>query len=472
MGDLAARTWRWRGPESGSEPKSLLELPLDVNDPTLTNFLAACGSKEPLRYGVGPREQMELDVRSFSQPFLVIGRSADTDLVLDHWQVSRRHAYLQLIEGRYYCVDLGSRTGTHGGDAAKRSGWLQQGRVIQIGPYAVRPEWPANVIRPAKRPSGLTWELPGGAVGQTSWRMDQYMAMIGRSPACKIRFLEPDISKFHCSVVLTRHGLWVIDLLGDTGIYVNDEKIRCARIEEGDELRVGSHILRARYDHPPLPLPLTVARPKSERAGTPAIPEIFTDAAANAIRDSLPARVAMTPMINGTELATILEKSGGAIDPSVNLLVHQFGMMQQNMLDQFHNTMMMMFEGFASLHREQASTIREEFEHVRKLSAEIEALRAETARLAKEAAAKPAPTPRPMPTPRPDFPGKANGNPGPAPRPFIPKPQLAGDALKKVNPGPHQPEGDIHAQLCLKLSNIETERQNRWQKILGMMSKA
>ncbi len=432
-----------------------------MNDPTLAQFLSACGSTEPLRFGVGSRDAMELDVRTFEQPFLVIGRSADADLVLDHWQVSRRHAYLQLIEGRYYCVDLGSRTGTHGGDATKRSGWIEPGRVIQIGPYVVRPQWPANSIRPAKRPSGVTWELPSRAVGRSVWRMDQYMAMIGRSPACKIRFLEPDVSKFHCSVVLTRHGLWVIDLLGEHGVFVNDEKVRCARIDEGDELRVGGHVLRARYDHPPLPLP----RLKPERTTTPAFPEIFTDAAANAIRDSLPARIVMPPMMNGTELATMLEKTGGAIDPSVNLLVHQFGMMQQNMLDQFHNTMMMMFEGFAALHREQASTIREEFEHVRKLSAEIEALRAETARLAKEAAARPAPMPGYQPN------GQGNGTASPPPRPFVPRLQTPGDALKKVNPGPPHPESDIHAQLCLKLSNIETERQNRWQKILGMMSK-
>ena len=55
--------------------------------------------------------------------------------------------------------------------------------------------------------------------------------------------------------------------------------------------------------------------------------------------------------------------------------------MQQQMFDQFHQTMMMMFEGFAALHREQSGTLREEFEQVRKLSQEIEALRAETARL-------------------------------------------------------------------------------------------
>ena len=52
----------------------------------------------------------------------------------------------------------------------------------------------------------VTWELPGRAIGQAVWRMDRHLALIGRSPACKIRIVEPDVSKFHCSVVLTPHG--------------------------------------------------------------------------------------------------------------------------------------------------------------------------------------------------------------------------------------------------------------------------
>ncbi len=438
-----------------------------MHDPSLEHFLAACGSPGPLRLGVGQRDSMELAVQTFHQPFLVIGRRADSDLVLDHWQVSRRHAYLQLIEGRFYCIDLGSRTGTHGGEASKRSGWLEEGRAIQIGPYAVRPEWPAGGLKSSHRPPDVTWELPSRALGQATWRMDRYMAMIGRSPACKIRLLEPDVSKFHCSLVLTSHGLWAVDLMGEHGTFVNDVKIRCARVRDGDELRVGSHVLRARYDSPPLPLPTIRPEPSSSGSSTeiPAhlLPAPSALMPSESGRSSLPARIAMPPMITGMDLGTMLEKSGGAIDPSVNLLVHQFGMMQQNMLDQFHNTMMMMFEGFSALHREQAGTIREEFEHVRKLSAEIEALRAETARLAKEAAAKPQYRPNPA--------GTANGNGQPSPRPFVPRPQIAADPIKKPN-SPHLPDAevDIHAQLCAKLSNIETERQNRWQKILGMMT--
>jgi pSer/pThr/pTyr-binding forkhead associated (FHA) protein len=427
-----------------------------VNDATLELFLAACGSSEPLRVGVGQRDEMLSEARTFRQPFLVIGRRPESDLVLDHWQVSRRHAYLQLIEGRFYCVDLGSRTGTHGGDATERSGWLERGRAIQIGPFAVRPESPTTAPKPSGPGPGVTWELPGRAIGQALWRMDRHLALIGRSPACKIRIVEADVSRFHCSVVLTPHGVWVVDLLGQNGILVNDQPVRFARIEDGDELRIGRHALRARYDSPPLPLPRIEAPATTTVQGPLARIEPTYPVAFPGLGGALPARM-MPP--GGQDLATVLGTPGGMIDPSVNLLVHQFGLMQQQMFDQFHQTMLMMFEGFAALHREQASSIREEFDQVRKLSEEIEALRRETARLANEAAKAP---PRPRPP--------TNGHSSPASPASGPTPRPQDPTIKRATMPEPEPGVDIHSQLLLRLSTIQNERQNRWQKILGMMS--
>ena len=458
-----------------------------MNHPPLESFLSACGSDEPLRVGVGLRDGLDSENWVFRQPFLVIGRRPESDLVLDHWQVSRRHAYVQLIEGRFYCVDLGSRTGTHGGDVTERSGWLERGRAIQIGPYAVRPEWPNPAARPSAPTPSVTWELPGRAIGQAAWRMDRHLALIGRSPACKIRIVEPDVSKFHCSVVLTPQGVWVVDLHGQNGVTVNDEPVRCARLEDGDELRIGRHALRARYDNPPPPLP---------GGGPPAVQP--ARGAWSGVRPSSPLRISgplgdlpsrmMPSMSNpppmpsrppsGQDLADLMGGAGGAVDPSVNLLVHQFGMMQQQMFDHFHQTMMMMFEGFATLHREQSNAIREEFDQVRKLSDEIEALRVETARLAEAATARPAERPttaeRPGLAERPRPATNGHPTPGPAPErgPSAGRRDGQGpaEAFKRATPPPPDPEADIHAQLCRRLSTIQAERQNRWQKILGMMS--
>jgi len=443
-----------------------------VNASPLDLFLAACGSDEPLRVGVGLRDEMQEEAWMFRQPFLLIGRRPDSDLVIDHWQVSRRHAYLQMIDGEFFCVDLGSRTGTHGGDPSERSGWLEEGRALQIGPYAVRLEWPARRARSADALPGVTWELPGRALGQALWRMDRNLVLVGRSPTCRIRIVEPDVSKYHCSLVLTRLGVWAVDLLGQKGLLVNGEPIRCARLEDGDELRVGRHAIRPRYDTPPPPLETvriepalaindgaaTVIRPAPPKGPTADLPTRFFP------RPSVPAwpaAPASSPSQSSShELAPQAGNPGILADPGVSMMFQQFGMMQQQMFDQFHQTMLMMFEGFAALHRESAASIREEFEEVRRLSREIEELRAETAKLA-EAAAKANERPRPVPN---GF-GPAGGGDR---RPNPALPQYA--PIKKPTSTTPEPEGGIHAQLCLRLTSIENERQNRWQKILGMMN--
>ncbi|WP_435011841.1 FHA domain-containing protein (plasmid) [Tundrisphaera lichenicola] len=421
-------------------------------------FLSACGSSGPLRVGVGPRDGAPAEYVSFDHPFLMIGRAPGSDLLLDHWQVSRRHAYLQLIEGRYYCVDLGSRTGTHGGDATERSGWLDQDRAIQIGPYSVHPERAESDDFEARPVPGVTWELPGRAIGHSIWKMDRPLVLIGRSPACRIRVVQPDISKFHCSLVLTPTGVWVVDLMGQNGVLVNEVPVRFARLGDGDELRLGRHTFRPRYEDELPELALTAPPDEEEDSGE--------------LAQIADVRPSMMPS-PGTGLAwptegTGLSVPGGIGDPTVSLLVQQFGMMQQQMFDQFHNAMMMMFEGFAAIHREQTDSLREEIDRVRDLSREIETLRVETARLA-EAARRPEPVKQPEPARQPERP-KATLNGHREGPPLPGKEGKPADPPRRMTPDAPDPEADIHSQLCLRLASIQTERQNRWQKILGMMS--
>src|SRR5207253_2445685 len=75
---------------------------------------------------------------SAPQPFALIGRDPTADLSLDHPRVDGRHAYLQMIEGGVYCVDLGSQTGTRWEGGTARSGWVDSPHGIGIGPYVIQ----------------------------------------------------------------------------------------------------------------------------------------------------------------------------------------------------------------------------------------------------------------------------------------------------------------------------------------------
>ena len=432
----------------------------------LDEFLAECGLLGSFRVEVGLKGESATQIHELRQPFLVIGRRAGSDLLLDHWQVSRRHAYLQLIEGRFYGVDLGSRTGTHGGDATERSGWLEPGRAIQIGPYFVRPALPVVLDRDYPPLPIVTWTITSPTEETSFWTMNRGLALIGRSPACKVRLADPEVSRFHASLVLTTSGVWAIDLLSQRPLVVNGQTVRFARIEPGDELQAGQHVLVPEYD-------LSLIQAASSRVVAPSLDDmpplaVVRDPGSSDFLPALQPSV-MPPGSTWNRPAAgsfALSADDPALrggDPAVHSLVQQFGAMQQQMFDQFHQTMMMMFEGFAALHRETSGTIRQEFEEVRKLSQEIESLREETSRLAEattlsiqeSAFAKASELPSP---PR-------NGH-SLAPEPPLPRPDPP-PRMAAPLPDPHV---DIHARLVERLSSIQSERQSKWQKILGMMA--
>ena len=104
----------------------------------MRSFLDACGLGESLQLVVESQTGHEDELRLLNQPFAIIGRDPRADVVLDHPQVSRRHVYLQVIEGRPFWLDLESRTGTRGDRESQKFGWLAGGKPLCIGPYSIR----------------------------------------------------------------------------------------------------------------------------------------------------------------------------------------------------------------------------------------------------------------------------------------------------------------------------------------------
>src|SRR5438552_2997862 len=100
-------------------------------------FMQACGATSPL-YATVERPGKPPVTKTFPLPFVVIGRGDTSDLVLRDAAVGRRHAYVQVIGGRLFCVDLDSRTGTHWAGGPQAAGWLDRSQPVRIGPYVVR----------------------------------------------------------------------------------------------------------------------------------------------------------------------------------------------------------------------------------------------------------------------------------------------------------------------------------------------
>ena len=89
---------------------------------------------------------------------LVLGRSADCDVVLTDPQVSRHHAELRYDNGRWVLRDLGSTAGTtHSGRPLERPVELRHGDVIGLGPVHLRYEEDS-----AEPPTAIGRAVPAG----------------------------------------------------------------------------------------------------------------------------------------------------------------------------------------------------------------------------------------------------------------------------------------------------------------------
>ena len=96
-------------------------------------FLASCGATGPLALVVEDGGGAEVGRWNVPQPFVLVGRDPRMELTLDDEAVSQRHVYLQVLGGRLFYVDLGSRSGTTREGSAEPSGWLDLGGSIGIG---------------------------------------------------------------------------------------------------------------------------------------------------------------------------------------------------------------------------------------------------------------------------------------------------------------------------------------------------
>lgn len=90
----------------------------------------------PTRQPVHLHPVLEIDGQRYSlnADSIVLGRSSESDIVVDDTGVSRRHVEVRRSQGRFYAVDLGSTNGSYvNGERVNGSAELLDGSVISMG---------------------------------------------------------------------------------------------------------------------------------------------------------------------------------------------------------------------------------------------------------------------------------------------------------------------------------------------------
>jgi pSer/pThr/pTyr-binding forkhead associated (FHA) protein len=378
-------------------------------------FQKACGATMPLELvATGPSGKVAGRFAA-PQPFALIGRDPANDLCLDDPQVSQRHVYVQVIAGRAFCVDLGSRTGIRCGGAPGPSGWLETSQTLDIGPFALRlgpartdaPGAAAPISPPTYLGNPLearaadyfhlppaTLEFTNGLTRQSRWRLNRALTLVGRAPGCKLQLADVSVSRFHCAILGAQDSVWVIDMLGKDGTRVNGERVRYARLDNGDRVQIGKFVVRLWHDRQTQPVSAPVV--------------VSSMAPVHAPKSGL-----------ATESPAV--EQGTAEESALAPLIQQFQQLRQRTFDEFHQTMLVMMQMFSTLRGDGIAPAREELDHVYKLTLELQSMHAEALR-------------------------------GPT-SPATPLPE-------------GQTPANVENWLSRRLAALQTERQSHWHKVL------
>ncbi|MDR3637931.1 MAG: FHA domain-containing protein [Isosphaeraceae bacterium] len=430
-------------------------------------FLAACGGEGPLIVKSGVRDA-GTEPRSLRQPFLVVGRLPRGDVCLDNPQVSRRHAYFQLLDGRLYGVDLGSRTGTVHAGKPLEAGWIDPAQDVRIGPFGLRLLSGSRGSREgedATEPSDplnpdfgqARFELPparlevaiAGAPPRV-WRMGGALALIGHGSLCRLRLKDHRVARYHCSLVRVPEGLWVVDLLTEWGTAHNGSLIRSCPVLPGDFLSIGPFSIRLLESEARVP-----ARRREGASLAAATTSANTPERAQSPIDSAPAEWFPTGTFCGSVSAT------AALNWEPVNRLEALERRQDAMQDQFQQAIMLMLKAFGGMHREQMDVLTSELAEVRRLSGVIDELRAEMLQ-------RPVEAPSPRVT---DGPVVAPSDRDHPPREPEAAPWSDLDACDPESLRVRRDPREVHAFVSERLAAFERERQGRWSRILHTLTR-
>jgi pSer/pThr/pTyr-binding forkhead associated (FHA) protein len=479
--------------------------------PGMTPFLEACGATGPLVITYPSPEDAERVSCVHHQPFAIIGRESPSDVILNDAAVSARHAYLQILDGRAFVLDLGSRTGLSWDGSRGKAGWLNPRQRLGIGPHWISvndgclpksDDFNPLITGVAERPDlpavGLTFTK--GVIYRGIWAMTCRLALVGRSVHCKVRLTSSSVSRYHCCFMRMPGGLWVVCLSSRCGMTVNGRVVRYAQLHTGDRVGVG------RFE-------IEVVSAQCPSSGT----------------NTMIGTAFSPPVPRPSQLITVADGAtnveSGAIAPAADALpaslLRQFAAMHSHMLDQFQQAMVRMVQVFGQMRREQMADVQTELKELREVNRELQELRAQMATSPQPASAPPLGVateatsedaamesalsemekavatfsdhdgsegskhaalttltqdqgaerrgavplvPRIEPSPAPTLPKTpADGVPAPAvpPSPAAPAP---------VSPASLAEHADLQAKLFQRMTTLQEERQSRWRKILGLLN--
>ena len=334
-------------------------------------FLEACGATGPLRFEWTDPTTGEVRSREIEQAAFVIGRDPAADLVLDDPSVEPHHAFLQVVDGRLFAIDLGSTAGLRWGEIPRAAGWVNRGQTLRIGRSTIRlvggdRDGGDSIVEPAPTSSRyasrlnlprVVLEFRLATQGKDGKHMrdvlDRVLVMGGSSERCKLRVEGRHVAKFTCALIRTTKGLWIINILPTEGATVNGALCRFARLEDDDVIQLGHFNIRVIYND--------AAKVTIDRAP-------YRQSAAS-FGPAVQARA-----IGGMAMPSDESSPEALLQPFLEQAGSELGLPPSP----FGEALVLMVRLLGDVHRDHLTVVRDELAEIRRLSRDMDKLRGET----------------------------------------------------------------------------------------------
>ncbi|MGE0685863.1 MAG: FHA domain-containing protein [Dehalococcoidia bacterium] len=206
--------------------------------------------------GEGVKERVAL-----SEGSAIVGRGPTSTILLNHPQVSRKHAEIRLDAGGPQIADQGSANGTRlNGVEIPVKEWqgLRSGDRVDVGPFsilvheAVAPggdaqatvvaEGPKTVIVSPGASTAVVLQVVTPRTGSREYRLTESRYTLGRSADNDIVIDDPAVSRLHARLERRGDGYEIVDEGSTNGIAIGDEKFASRLLRSGDVLALGPDV--------------------------------------------------------------------------------------------------------------------------------------------------------------------------------------------------------------------------------------
>ncbi|MEE8047008.1 MAG: FHA domain-containing protein [Dehalococcoidia bacterium] len=256
-----------------------------INDPDVTPAAGTMvGDTAMAAPGIDPAQpQAFLLVKSgpqagtsipITQAVTMIGRSSESDIVLDDEQVSREHANITYADGQFTMVDSGSSSGTIVDGVAGETVVLTPGSEVKIGdteivfmqgqstivgspaataaatqaaaptPAAGGGDPGATIVGAPEPELVMKWlAITDGPSKGTTVQLKSGRTTIGREQTNDIQITDATVSREHAAILSTDDGLKLVDLGSAAGTSVAGVAISGGKVGPGDVIAIGQNTM-------------------------------------------------------------------------------------------------------------------------------------------------------------------------------------------------------------------------------------